>query len=139
LWCLGKGELDDEFPKHEKIKNFGFVQPSELRYCIENTGVLILPAHYEHWGVVVHEFAAAGFPLVCSTTTGAATTFLKDGFNGFFHEPYKVKDIYNAMKKIISLPDEKLFEMGVNSTVMAKKITPDTWANTILKLIHDKS
>lgn len=136
LWCLGKGELDNEFPKHDKIKNFGFVQPSELQHYIENAGVFILPAHYEHWGVVVHEFAAAGFPLVCSTSTGAATTFLKDGYNGFFHEPYKQQAIYDVMKKIILLPDEKLFEMGVNSTLMANKITPGAWANTILKLMQ---
>ena len=31
LWCLGKGDLDNEFPVHEKIKNFGFQQPEELK------------------------------------------------------------------------------------------------------------
>lgn len=129
LWCLGKGEYDSDFPVHPKIKNIGFVQPKELSKYIEQTGVFILPAYYEHWGVVVHEFAAAGFPLICTTTTSAATKFLKDGYNGFFHAPHSVNAIKEALKKIISLSQEELVIMGDHSHQSGQEITPTTWSD----------
>lgn len=137
LWCLGKGDLDTEFPSHEKIKNFGFVQPKDLNKYIEDTGVFILPTHYEHWGVVVHEFAAAGFPMICSTTTSAATTFLKEGYNGFYTKPKDVSSIVAAMKKIIAMSERELFEMGEQSVELSKQITPETWSNTLMQLTTD--
>jgi glycosyltransferase involved in cell wall biosynthesis len=131
LWCLGKGELDPEFPVHPKIKNFGFVQPGELRKFIAETGIFILPAHYEHWGVVVHEYAASGFPLICSSTTSAATTFLRDGENGFVHEPYSVEALIEVFKKLNLTSSERLVSMGDRSAALAAAITPDTWITTV--------
>lgn len=135
LWCLGKGELDDQFPIHDKIRNFGFIQPSELKSFIGQTGVFILPAYYEHWGVVVHEFAAAGFPLLCTTTTSAATTFLKDQVNGYMLQPKSVHSIVEAMKKIIAQTDQQLNAMADNSAKISLQITPITWSDTLMSLI----
>ena len=136
LWCLGKGELDSQFPVHEKIKNFGFIQPEALSRFIEQTGVFILPAYYEHWGVVVHEFAAAGFPLLCTTSTSAATTFLKNEYNGYVLEPKSIDSIVVAFRKIIALTDDQLNEMGDNSVTLSRQITPTTWSDNLMGLIH---
>ena len=137
LWCLGKGDLNEMFPVHDKIKNIGFVQPDEMHKYIAQCGVFILPSHYEHWGVVVHEFAAAGFPLICTTTTGAATTFLKDGFNGFEIEPCSVDSMVDIFKRINATSSEKLLEMGDRSAEMAKKYTPATWSETFMKFVKN--
>jgi glycosyltransferase involved in cell wall biosynthesis len=136
LWCLGKGELDPEFPVHDKIKNFGFVQPSEMKYYLENTGVFLLPAYFEHWGVAVHEFAAAGFPMICTDTTSAATAFLKDGYNGYSIQPYSMTAIKDAMRKIVMQSDNELNKMASNGVRLAGTITPDTWSQTLLKLLN---
>jgi glycosyltransferase involved in cell wall biosynthesis len=131
LWCLGKGELESEFPVHPAIKNIGFVQPEQLKYYLQECGVFILPAHYEHWGVVAHEFATAGFPLVCSTKTSAATYFLHEGRNGFFTQPKNTASVREAMLRIIKSSDDALRKMGEESKHEAKKITPLTWSRTI--------
>jgi glycosyltransferase involved in cell wall biosynthesis len=131
LLCIGKGEFDNEFPQHPKIKNVGFVQPTELEKYIKQTGVFLLPAYYEHWGVVVHEFAIAGYPLFCSTKTSAATTFLKDGINGFVHEPCSADAIKETFKKFTQLSDEKLIDMAHQSHQLSKIISPDTWSKTV--------
>ena len=133
LWCLGKGDIDP--PSHEKIKNFGFVQPSEMSGFIEQTGVFILPAYYEHWGVVVHEFAAAGFPLLCTSTTSAATTFLINEYNGYVMEPENADSILSALKKIIALTDDALNTMAENSSKLSLQITPSTWSDSLMSLI----
>ncbi len=137
LWCLGKGELEDQLPKHPAVKNIGFVQPSALAPWLEQTGVFVLPAHYEHWGVAVHEFAAAGFPLICSTTTSAATAFLEEGKNGFFTTPKSTASIREVLLKIIALSDEQLIAMGRKSTEYAQRITPDTWSDTLWNIVNE--
>ena len=137
LWCLGKGELIDKFPVHDKIKNFGFVQPSEMKKIISECGVFILPSHYEHWGVVVHEFAAAGFPLICTTTTGAAEKFIQDGQNGYFVQPKDKDSIINVFQKITSLSSDQLITMGDKSNELARQITPQTWSETFLDFFNN--
>ena len=138
LWCIGKGELESEFPVHPAIKNIGFVQPDQLAPYLENCGVFILPTHYEHWGVVVHEFAAAGFPLICSTKTSAATAFLKEEWNGYYTQPRDVASIKNALLKIIHHSDVELRTMGQRSKTLSDSITPHTWAQTVWNLINNK-
>lgn len=138
LWCLGKGELEQELPSHPAIKNCGFVQPSDLSPYMKSTGVFILPAHYEHWGVVVHEFAAAGFPMICTTTTSAASAFLKENQNGFFTEPRNTTALKESIIKIINSSDAQLIEMGNKSVELSNKITPDTWSSTLWRLAGKK-
>lgn len=135
LWCLGRGEYNTIFPKHEKIKNIGFVQPSELPGYISKSGVFILPSLIEHWGVVVHEFAAAGFPLITSNRTNAASLFLKDGYNGYEFKAGDENSLYEALRKLVHTPVSRLIQMGDNSVELAKQITPDTWSAQVWKWI----
>jgi glycosyltransferase involved in cell wall biosynthesis len=135
MWCIGTG---DQFPyktEHDKIKHFGFVQPDEIGEYIGQTGVFILPSLFEPWGVAVQEFAAAGYPLLLSKAVGASDTFLKDGENGFFFEPKNVSGIFEVMKKITSMSDSELINMGEISHNNAQKINPDSWIQTIKNII----
>ncbi len=136
LWCLGKGDIAPV--EHPKIRHFGFVQPEEMENFIKQTGVFILPSLFEPWGVVVHEFAAAGFPLLLSENVGASTAFLKDGQNGFSFRPGDADAIAAAMKSIIELKDEKLVQMGNASAKIAATVTPEKWSETLFKLIHSR-
>ncbi len=138
LWCIGKGDLISLLPEHDKIKNFGFVQPNKMDDFIEKTGVFILPAHYEHWGVVVHEFAAAGFPLICSTTTSAASAFLKNNYNGYYHEPMDVNSLVEVFRKISKLGEEELIIMGDHSAQLAAQMTPEIWGSLIWKFVTEE-
>ncbi|MEO5570499.1 MAG: glycosyltransferase family 4 protein [Bacteroidia bacterium] len=138
LWCLGKGDLINLLPKHDKIKDFGFVQPSETERFIAETGVFILPAHYEHWGVVVHEYAAAGYPLICTDTTSAATAYLKEGYNGFYHKPIDVNSLVEVFRKISSLSPGELSTMGDRSSELSKQITPALWGGLVWKFITEE-
>jgi glycosyltransferase involved in cell wall biosynthesis len=134
LWCLGAGPLTNEAVVHHQIKHFGFVQPNEMERFIAETSVFVLPSHFEPWGVVVHEFASAGFPLILSNEVGAATQFLKPGINGFNFSSSNTEHLKKALKKIISMSDEKILEMGENSIDLAKEITPEKWVEKLLSV-----
>lgn len=133
LWCLGTGDIPGT--THPAIKHFGFVQPSDMPHIMKQCGVFILPSRVEPWGVVVHEFAAAGFPLLLSDQVGAADAFLENGKNGFSFPANNVSAIENAMEKIIKRTDDELISMGEISNEMAHSITPQIWSETLIELI----
>jgi glycosyltransferase involved in cell wall biosynthesis len=133
LWCLGVGPLQKDATEHPKIKHFGFVQPSEMESFIAKSSVLILPSYFEPWGVVVHEFAAAGFPLVCSSDVGAASQFIHDGINGYIFQ-HDSSGLKEAILKIIHAPSEALVEMGRRSNQLAGYVTPKIWAENLLAI-----
>ncbi len=134
LWCAGTGDLKADFPDHEQIKDLGFLQPEQLIKVIADTSVLVLPSQFEPWGVVVHEFAAAGFPLILSDAVGAATAFLRSGYNGFQFPAGHQQALQEALHKMISLPEEEFRSMQRRSHELAKQINPDTWACALLQL-----
>jgi len=135
LWCLGTGDIEPV--KHPQIKHFGFVQPAELRKYIAETGVFILPSRFEPWAVVVHEYAAAGFPMILSTEVGAAETFLKDKENGFLFEAANISSLKEKLKSIITLSDESLNLMSEKSVKLAGALTTEKWANTALTIVNN--
>ena len=137
LWCLGTGNIHPIV--HPKIKHFGFVQPNDMENIIRDCGVFVLPSTFEPWGVAVHEFASAGFPLICSSEVGAATQFLKDEENGFLFKAGNITQLKNAMRKIISLSDEQLVAMGERSVELAKQITPAIWADTLMSILKTEA
>lgn len=134
LWCLGTGDIDPV--KNNKIKHFGFVQPKDLPEFIKNTGVFVLPSHFEPWGVVIHEFASAGFPIICSNEVGARHTFVEDNVNGYIYKAGNIEELKKQLKKIILKSDLELMQMGEKSVEKAKQITPDGWAIKLNSLMY---
>lgn len=137
LWCLGVGDL--EAVQHDKIQHVGFVQPEDLEEYIRQTGVFILPSHFEPWGVVVHEFAAAGFPLICSDAVGASSAFLEDGRNGYIYKSGNVNELKDKIRQIMSLDQKELLKMSELSAVKAQGISPEKWAKSLWGLIEQKN
>lgn len=132
LWCLGAGDLKPF--EHPKIKHFGFVQPKDLEPILMETGVFVLPSRFEPWGVVVQEYAAAGFPLVLSEAVGAKEAFLEDATNGFSFPPANVQGLKRALKKIITLDSKTLNSMSEKSHMLAQKIDTKKWTDTVIKI-----
>lgn len=134
LWCLGTGDLAPY--QHPKIKHFGFVQPSEMGRFVSETGVFILPSHFEPWGVVVHEFAASGFPLVCSDEVGARTAFVEENYNGYIYRAGDKEELKKVLRTIMKHSQSDLFEMGERSVEKAKQVTPEKWAATLQSVLN---
>lgn len=134
LWCIGTGEVPPVH--HSKIKHFGFIQPENLRDFISKAGVYILPSHFEPWGVTLHEFAAAGFPLICSNEIGASESFLEDKKNGFLFQSGNIPELKNCLRNMIGLPDKELIKMSEASVEKAKLHTPEKWAASLFNLVQ---
>lgn len=138
LYCAGNGDLFPMRRIHKGIHHVGFVQPIDLHKFVAQGGVFILPSHKEPWGVVMHEFAAAGYPIICTENVGAASAFLKDGVNGFVIKSNNIAELKDAMRNIIETPGQKLFEMGEESKRLASQVDIDAWVNTAKQFIEER-
>ena len=132
LWCLGIGDIEPI--NHPKIKHFGFVQPKDIATYTTQTGVFILPSRFEPWGVVVHEFAASGFPLLVSDAVGAKEQFLQVGKNGFEFKAQNVSDLKHTLQKFVNASESELVNMSSYSNMLSKSISPIIWVNHLLKM-----
>lgn len=133
LWCLGTGSITPK--EHPQIKHYGFVQPRDITPYMANTGVFVLPSLFEPWAVVVHEFAAAGYPIIASDKVGAATTFVKNGTNGNIFKSGNIFELKELLKSYAAKTDEELIKMGKESHKIAQQISPQIWADNLTKLI----
>jgi glycosyltransferase involved in cell wall biosynthesis len=133
LWCLGVGSIAPV--EHPSIKHFGFVQPKEMEKFIEESGVFVLPSIFEPWGVVVHEFAAAGFPLILSEAVGAASQFLENGKNGLIFKSGDVNALKEHFITISKMSDAGLNNWSVQSNKTAQLVSPKTFASELYKMM----
>jgi glycosyltransferase involved in cell wall biosynthesis len=129
LWCLGTGP---EAPvQHPRIRHCGFVQPEQLPVWMKQCGVFVLPSNFEPWGVALHEFVAAGFPVICSNRVGASELFLKPDANGFLFSSGNKEALKSCLKKIMQCSDSDLLEMGKKSNELSQQLSPHTWSATM--------
>jgi glycosyltransferase involved in cell wall biosynthesis len=137
LYLVGNGPLKDHFKSIPGVKIKNFMQPEQLAKEAINAGCFVFPSLNEPWGVVVHEFAASGLPLLVSNEVGAASTLLIPGLNGFNFNANNTKALVNGMSKIISLTNKELSVMAMHSHILAQRITPETSAKNLLSLNYD--
>lgn len=126
LVCIGAGPLRDAAPEHPRIRHLGFVQPKDLAQELAGGGIFILPSRYEPWGLVVQEFALAGFPLVLSQPVGAGDRFLGPD-NGLLIKAVTPKAIACAVSEVDSLDPETLAKMSRASVRRGKTLSIDNW------------
>jgi len=129
LYLIGGSNLKKNYP-NVVIKNF--IQPDNLNKELAKVGCAILPSRFEPWGVVVHEFASAGIPMILSDEVGSRATFLINKWNGFIFKSNNIKKLADCMLQIIESSDQELKKMAKRSIILSKRISPETSASNLL-------
>jgi glycosyltransferase involved in cell wall biosynthesis len=135
LKIVGSGSLRQSLSSSPDVEISGFVQPTELPALAQHAGAFALPSVIEPWGVVLHEFAAAGLPLIASSSCGAASAFLRDAYNGYTFRAGDAGDLGRAMRDLFGQSLESLLRMGARSHELSLQITPALWAATVYRLM----
>lgn len=137
LHLAGTGELFPTRIENEAIVHHGFIQPKELSKKLEKASTFVLPSLYEPWGVVVHEIASLGKPLLLSTSVGSRKDLLEEGRNGYSFNPNSPEELKIQLLKIFNAPPELLQGMGESSAQIAQKFSSDIWVNQFTKMIAE--
>ncbi len=125
-----------ELENQEGIEIIDFLPQEQLLPFIRRSGAFILPSRYDQWGVVVHEFAAAGMPLLITDRVGSHTTFLINRFNGFLVKAGSSSDLAAKMDMLARTDPNQLIRMGQRSARLASRITPEIAAASLMSVIN---
>jgi len=136
LTLIGSGSLKEELSLYDNVIVKPFMQPENLIDEIKNYDCFILPSIFEPWALVLHEFSAAGLPIICSDVCGAAPVFVVSKFNGFSFKVCDINDLVSKMLKIIDMPDCQLIKMSENSHELGQKITPEISAASFISILN---
>jgi glycosyltransferase involved in cell wall biosynthesis len=123
--------------KIEGVRIFGFVQPEDLPRKFLEASCLLLPSTFEPWGVVVHEAAASGMAVICTSVCGAMVHLVQPGYNGYVVEPDNVDDLVLAMVRYTNLTPQERMKMGANSYALSSQYTPKQWASNLLTFVDE--
>lgn len=135
LTMIGNGELAEEIEKHKDIQLLPFSSQNEICDFMQQSGCALVPSLYEPWGLVIHEAAAAGMPIIATKSCGAVHQFVVNGYNGFLIEENNTEALRKAMVKIINSKESKLLEMAKHSRRLSYKITPADVAAALISLV----
>jgi glycosyltransferase involved in cell wall biosynthesis len=108
LKCYGSGEtkellkLADELGITHLLELHSFVGEAELALAYQEADAFVLASRKETYGVVVHEAAASGLPLIISKHVGAMDTLAKEGENAFCIDPDDTATFAAVLEKVIS-------------------------------------
>lgn len=135
LTMVGNGIMSEDIKKHSDIILKPFLQQSEICDIMENSGCALIPSLYEPWGLVIHEAAAAGLPIIATKNCGATYKFVVNGYNGYTIEEKSVDSLNQAMRRIINMDSNRLIDMSNNSRRLSFGIIPSDVSSALISLI----
>lgn len=135
LQVCGTGPLSHLLDSLPQVEMLGFVQPAELPEIMSHACALVLPSRKEPWGLVIHEAAAAGLPLILSERCGAFDYYLRPGLNGYCVDLDDVNALYQAFEKFVQLTRSQRAHMGIKSEKLAGQCSPSTWVASVTRCL----
>ena len=91
----------------------------------EKCDLFCLLSVYEPWGLVIHEFASQGLPIVASSNCGSAFNLVHDNYNGFNVRSNDNHEIKATLLNYINLDEENKVQMSKNSGKISSMINND--------------
>lgn len=134
LRVTGAGDMKHELDGIPFLSTHDFVQPHDLPAMMLQGDVFVLPSTYEPWGLVIHEAAATGMPIICSDACGAADAFVRDGDNGRVCRAGSADALFEAFREMGGMPESSLRQMGEKSFRLASARTPRVWAEAVMSM-----
>lgn len=98
--------LKEQARRHRVLKAtefVGHVNHSQLLELLHRADAAVLPSHYEPFGIVALEAAAAGAPLVTSNAGGLGEAVI-NGVTGLSHPPNDVAALAAAVREVLDSP-----------------------------------
>ncbi len=130
----GAGPLLNELTGLSGVEILGFVQPHELPLLMRQARAFVLPSHREAWGVVIHEAAAAGLPIIATYPCGATTWFVRDGVNGRIVQS-RPSALCQGMLELHASSSSQLESMSAASTALASLWDPAKQAEYFIQRV----
>ncbi|GAT31753.1 glycosyltransferase [Terrimicrobium sacchariphilum] len=140
LVLLGSGDKEhvSEIARTLRIENYlifkEFLQPPEVVLEYRAADAFVLASRLDTYGVVVHEAAASGLPLVISKFAGASETLVQEGKNGYVIDPYDTKTFSARLLEVLKETNHDRFRR--ESLQLAKEFDVESLGKQTRKWIE---
>ncbi len=127
--------LRDELRLKDVISFVGAQSQELLPYFYSAAETVVMPSHYESFGMVAVEATACGTPVIASNVGGLTST-IADGKNGFLVPPKEPIALAERMETLLN--DSVLRDkMGVEGVKRAQRFSWLSVANQIVQLVSE--
>lgn len=124
LLLIGEGKMRQQLEQIPTVRMTGFLSQEEMLPFLEGDCIFCLPSRKEPWGVVVHEMASAGLPLLVSDQVGAAKELLIEGWNGHYFKANSSASLHQKLMQLLTYSTAERHKMGENSRQLAERFSP---------------
>jgi glycosyltransferase involved in cell wall biosynthesis len=104
LWVVGDGPLaalvESAAAADERVRFFRHLEAGSLDDVYRKADVLVLPALYDVWGLVVNEAQEYGLPVITTDQVGAAADLIDPGVTGLIVPAGSVDAFAGAMREL---------------------------------------
>ncbi len=119
----------------DRVRLLGFMNQSQLPSVYRAADLLVLPSHYEPFGLVVNEAMLCGLPVVVSNRVGAKFDLVRPGANGYLFPVADVDALAAILKEI--LPDrEKRARMGAAAMQQMQRWSPREYVESLVRAVN---
>lgn len=143
LILAGVGPDEKELRDHaaeagvaETVEFRGWVEYENMPALFKRSVALLLPSHWEPYGIVVIEAMAAGKPVLGSAACGTVRERVKHGENGFVHQPGDSAALAEHMCTVASSADVRN-RLGAEAFKTSDKWGIEMCANAIRELLAE--
>jgi D-inositol-3-phosphate glycosyltransferase len=127
--------LRDELGLDDMIAFYGSRDQDTLPYYYSAAELVVVPSHYESFGLVALEAMACGKPVVASETGGLAF-LVKDGETGFHVPAAEPSALADRLELLLSDQDLRI-RMGGNARAYAKGYAWPLITKSMLGVYHE--
>jgi glycosyltransferase involved in cell wall biosynthesis len=119
LWLAGDGPLrslvEAEAKTNPRVRSLGYANEESLSELYRQADILLVPSHFEPWGLVVHEGLAYGLPVIATDQVAAADDLVDSGTNGYIVPAGSSEALASAMGSAAEWTPAQWREAGVRS------------------------
>lgn len=140
LIYIGDGEQKSMLRDYSKQKNIedvmflGFKNQSALGRFYSVADILVHPASFETWGLVINEIMCYGVPIITTNMVGSSFDLVRHGENGFVSIPGDVDTLAKHLSLLIS-NEELRKRMGNKSLEIISAWNYDVCVESILNAL----
>lgn len=111
LIIVGDGNMrpliETKIATQKNIKYLGRLSENKLIEIYKVADILVLPSHFEPWGLVINEAMAAGLPVIVSDNVGCIDDLVFHKQSGIIFKNENIEELKAALEFMIKFPIER--------------------------------
>jgi glycosyltransferase involved in cell wall biosynthesis len=111
------------------------VNQSQLPAVYRAADLLVLPSHYEPFGLVINEAMVCGCPVVVSDRVGAKFDLVRPGENGYVYPAGDVEQLAAVLREILT-DREKRARMGAAARQRMESWSPREYVESMVRAVQ---